>query len=610
MGLNLDVGHVAFAGLSKFDGQRQRRLFPAEMAQIAGRAGRHQRDGTFGCLAGSGGQGAEFTPEEIYAIEEHRFAPLTKLFWRESSPRFDTVASLIGDLEAGPAAPTLASAPEAIDLAVLKLLSSEADIAATLRGHKQIQRFWQVCSLPDFRAQGVEHHARFVARLWQELAHGPLASDYAPRMIAQLDVTSGDIHALQGRIAAIRSWAYIAQRPDWLPAREEMTMRARNVEARLSDALHARLTERFVNRRTSVLMRKMGVDAGLLPVGVKDGVVRVDGEVIGQLDLFKLTIDPAARHEESKLLLAAAERHLPSILSQKASDLAREIAAGTADLRMEDGAISYGGAILVRLAAGRGVFAPQMMPDAAVLKIPPEAREMLLTAVAGWFERQIAKLAPLRRIDVASCALAAGPELRAVLIKLTDGGGILPRADSGVANLSQVQREALRHLQVKLGALDLFVPAMLRAGPLALWRQLRLVWRREMIAPVAPVMHPTLPQKAPIMLGYRRFGGQLLRIDMAEKLILAAHKGRKAGTRHFEIAPDLAISMGLATENYAVLLRLAGFRPIIPRKLPDNAFGPPAPLMWRWVPVRPQNNVGPIMVVKAGAFAALADLVV
>ena len=52
MGLNLDVHHVAFASLSKFDGMRQRRLTPAEMAQIAGRAGRHQTDGTFGTMSG------------------------------------------------------------------------------------------------------------------------------------------------------------------------------------------------------------------------------------------------------------------------------------------------------------------------------------------------------------------------------------------------------------------------------------------------------------------------------------------------------------------------------------------------------------------------------
>jgi ATP-dependent RNA helicase SUPV3L1/SUV3 len=176
MGLNLDVNHVAFAGLSKFDGVRQRRLTPAEMAQIAGRAGRHQRDGTFGTLSGTGGHDSEFTPEEISAIEEHRFAPLPRLFWREAEPRFDSLATLIADLESPPLRPELAPAPEAIDLTVLKRLAEEGDVTTSIRGAAQVRRFWEVCRLPDFRHQGAETHARFVARLWQDLARGQLGA--------------------------------------------------------------------------------------------------------------------------------------------------------------------------------------------------------------------------------------------------------------------------------------------------------------------------------------------------------------------------------------------------------------------------------------------------
>jgi len=270
MGLNLDIDHVAFASLAKFDGVRRRRLTPAEMAQIAGRAGRHQHDGTFGALSGIGGEAPEFSEEEVYAIEEHRFAPLTKLFWREAEPRYDDIAMLIADLEAPPDDPALASAPEAIDLAVLKRLAEEP-LTADIRGPGQIRRFWEACSLPDFRQSGPEMHARFVARLWQDLRHDYLGADYVAARIAELDNVQGDIDTLQGRIASIRSWAYICQRPDWVLARDEMAARARSIEARLSDALHQRLTERFVNRRTAILMKSLGKDAGLLPVRLSDG---------------------------------------------------------------------------------------------------------------------------------------------------------------------------------------------------------------------------------------------------------------------------------------------------------------------------------------------------
>ena len=189
MGLNLDITHVAFASLQKFDGLRQRRLLPAEMAQIAGRAGRHQKDGTFGTLSGlgtnsvrNGGHAApaEFSEEEIFAIEEHRFAPLTQLFWRDSEPRFDTIPTLIADLERVPHQPELRIMPETVDLAILKRLSEE-DFARDIRGAAQVRRFWDVCSLPDFRQQGAETHSRFVARLWQDLRRDYIGADFRRR---------------------------------------------------------------------------------------------------------------------------------------------------------------------------------------------------------------------------------------------------------------------------------------------------------------------------------------------------------------------------------------------------------------------------------------------
>jgi ATP-dependent RNA helicase SUPV3L1/SUV3 len=207
------------------------------MAQIAGRAGRHQRDGTFGTLAGGRGKDNAFTEEEVYAIEQHRFAPLTRLYWRDAEPRCDTVDRLIGDLERPPELPQLAAAPEAIDLAVLKRLAEDEAIRRDATTPAQVKRLWQVCQLPDFRQQGAEMHSRFVARLWSDLRQGHLGADFVAARIGELGETRGDIDTLQGRLAAIRSWAYICQRPDWILSRDEMSARARAVEAKLSAGL-------------------------------------------------------------------------------------------------------------------------------------------------------------------------------------------------------------------------------------------------------------------------------------------------------------------------------------------------------------------------------------
>ncbi|HZU63073.1 MAG TPA: helicase-related protein, partial [Novosphingobium sp.] len=582
MGLNLDVGHVAFAGLSKFDGVRQRRLTPTEMAQIAGRAGRHQRDGTFGTLAGSGGHDAEFGEDEVFAIEEHRFAPLTRLFWREAEPRFDTLARLIADLEAPPLLPELAPAPQAIDLAVLKILAEDPAIARGLQLPGQIRRFWHVCSLPDFRNQGAETHARFVARLWEELSRGTLASDHAPRAISALDNTAGDIDTLQGRIAAIRSWAYICQRPDWVLNRSEMAERARGVEARLSDALHGRLTERFVNRRTTVLMRRLGPDAALLPVLLEGEDVLVEGEKLGSLRGFRFRVDPVARLADQKLLLAAAEKHLPQLLAVRAQELiaalkqpagrrgAKQGDRGQGEVALAPGAVLWRGEPIARLEAPRGGIRPQPRLDPALERVPPAEREALAQALAAWLGRKLGPLAPLARLEEASRAEESGPELRALLIRLVEAGGVIARAGSGVDRLDKGRREGLRRLGVKVGALDLFVPAMVQPAALRLWAMLA---GRD----GPPPGHAAVLEAAAgtVPFGYRRCARQWLRVDVAEGLLRGAHALRMAaGQRAFVIDPEPALAQGITTAALAHLLREAGFRASSARRLAPDEHGP------------------------------------
>lgn len=611
MGLNLDVNHVAFAGLSKFDGQRQRRLTTAEMAQIAGRAGRHQRDGTFGTLAGTGGTSPEFTPEEVFAIEEHRFPPLTRLFWRDAEPSFDSIEALVADLERLPDRPELAAAPEAIDLAVLKRLIEEPEISGTVRSRASVARLWQVCSLPDFRQQGAENHSRFVARLWQDLRHGYLGADFVAARIAELDNPQGDMDTLQGRIAAIRSWAYIAQRPDWVLAKEEMAARARAVETRLSDALHARLTERFVNRRTAVLMKKIGPDAGLLPVTLDDDDVFVDGEHIGTLSAFRFRVDPQTRHDDHKLLLAAAERHLPALLGVRADALSQAITDRTAELELTSGHIRFAGIVVARVAKGRKLLEPKLIPDTTLEQVPAAAREKLCSALRDWLERHFAPLDPLRRLDLASREPESGPELRALLIRLVDHGGMLVRTGSGIENLDKPQRDRLRKLGIRVGSLDLFVPAMLRPAALSAWQMLA---DGESKAPAPPASFAPVAEltRGVPPLGYRRIGKQALRIDMAEKLLREAHGVRTVfGSNSFSLDSARAISMGLTEDSYLHLLRLGGFQPRQPRALRDGAHGPPAPVNWRWRAPRrqpPQHRPQPATPVH-GAFAALAELV-
>ena len=600
MGLNLDLDHVAFAALSKFDGRRKRRLTPSEMAQIAGRAGRHQRDGTFGTLSGMGkadsGEPLAFTDEEVYAIEEHKFAPLTHLFWREAEPRFDSLATLIADLEARPAHAVLKAAPEAIDMAVLRRLAEDS-IAGSVRGAGSVRRFWEACSLPDFRNIGVEQHARFVARLWDDLREGYLGADFVAARIAELDRMQGDIDTLQGRIAAIRSWAYICQRPDWVLARDEMAARARAVEAKLSDALHARLTERFVNRRTTLLMKSLGQDASALPVTLEpDGHLTVEGEHIGRLAGFRFHVDPSAGVADRRMLLAAGEKALPALLADRADWL---LTQGLGELAISGGAIRWQGRALADITfpghAGAGNFgAPRLMLTRDLALLSEAARAKLEAGLAAWLDKQLEPLEGLRKLAEAARDPEAGSQARALLITLIEARGVISREDAGLEHLPKEMRPFLRKLGVTFGALDIFAAPLLKLGPRRLLHALGLDLR-----PLNEGMLPVLAEggwaKGRLPAGYRYAGSQAIRVDLAEKILRAAFEARSVmaaahpGQRNvaFRIDLALAVSIGLEADNARRLLGSAGFRCDRARALPEGAQGAPAPDRWHWRPRRP-----------------------
>jgi ATP-dependent RNA helicase SUPV3L1/SUV3 len=567
MGLNLDVQHVAFAGLSKFDGNRTRRLTVAEMAQIAGRAGRHQRDGSFGTLAGEAG---EMMPEEVLAIEEHRFPDLDWLYWRESRPAYDNLATLIADLEAKPEERPLRAAPEAIDLAVLKRLADMADVRNLLSGPTTIARLWEVASLPDFRQMGEEHHSRFVASLWQHLGRGAeLPHEYVSNEISRLDTIQGDIETISGRIAATRTWSYIAQRADWVHNPPAMAERTRALEEKLSDALHQALRQRFVDRRTSVLLKK-GAVADLPVLVGADNQVSVDGEVIGTLDGFTFRPDATARAGERKLLLAAAERHLAAYLKEKARALVMAESEEFALAKDGDGrpALFWNGALLGHLAKGRTLLQPLFKPARAVAGLEGEALREIVDKADAWIQLQLAKnMGGLVALNQLAADAATDGVVRALAARLADAGGIAGRqflADTLQA-IPKEARGAARKAGIVFGALDVYHHAILKPAATR--------WRAALFAALNDKPMPDLPPESAVHLkewdfasiadcrnaGYRKIGNEYVRIDLAERVIKKAHEARGQALE-FGMDMAFATSLGLSEEGLNALMRDAGFR--------------------------------------------------
>jgi ATP-dependent RNA helicase SUPV3L1/SUV3 len=566
MGLNMDVGHVAFAGLEKFDGLRDRRLTIAEMAQIAGRAGRHQRDGTFGTLGLSEESGG-FSDEEIAAIEEHRFRPLDWVYWRNADLDFSDVGTLIASLERKPDDPMLRPAPQAIDLAVLKLIAE--DPAIFTRKGAQARRLWAVCGLPDFRKVGPMHHSRMVRRLFSYVGEGGhVPHEWFAAEVARLDNVAGDIEVLADRLAGIRSWAYIAHRADWLKEPAKWAERTREVEARLSDALHERLTQRFVDRRTAVLVRDIGArGADALPMTVAaDGEVSVGPEPIGHLSGFDFRVDPSARLADKRLLLAAAERRLGEELDRRANALI-EAADETFSLLVEGGgglAVAWDGHVLARLAPGRSLLEPALRTARPLDRLSAQTRAALRARLERWLDTQVQhELRSLVKLAAAATDPTSSAGVRALCAMLTDAGGVLPRkaALSAIAHLEQADRIALHRLRVRLGPLDVFLTPLLKPAA-QYWRAALLAVRQGQPMPAlpAPGASTLTPDADPrgASLAYRRAGRTWVRIDLADRLGSHARKVRSAGGTD-PVDTALATSIGLDEEAIARLMNDIGF---------------------------------------------------
>jgi len=566
MGLNMDVAHVAFAGLEKFDGRRDRRLTVAEMAQVAGRAGRHQKDGTFGTLGLSEDNGG-FSEEEIIAIEEHRFRPLDSVYWRNSELDFSEVRALIRSLEVRSDDPVLRSAPEAIDLAVLKLIAE--DPAISVKRGVAARRLWAACGLPDFRKVGPMHHARMVRRLYSYIGEGGhVPHEWFAAEVARLDNMSGDIEALADRLAGIRSWAYMAHRSDWLREPTKWADRTREVESRLSDALHERLTQRFVDRRTAVLVRDIGArGTNALPVSVAaDGEVSVGPEPIGHLAGFEFRVDPSASLADKRLLLAAAERRLGEELDRRAVALVNAPDAAFELIVEDNGGLAAGwdGYILARLAPGRSLLEPALRTARALDRLSAQSRAALRARLERWLDAQISKhLNSLKKLAAIATDPTSSAGVRAIAAMLADAGGLLPRKAmvSAISHLEHADRRALHKLRVRLGPLDVFVPPLLKPGAQH-WRAALLAVRNNQPMPLLPAAGTaTLAAEADARgaaLAYRRLGPDWLRIDLADRLASHARHVRSSGGAD-PVDAALATSLGLSEDAIARLMSEVGF---------------------------------------------------
>ncbi len=559
MGLNLDVNHVAFSALSKFDGRRMRRLAPNELAQIAGRAGRYMTDGSFGVT----GEAPALEDEVVEAITNHSFTPIRKLQWRNADLSFGTVDALINSLEAKTDDPWLVQAREADDLQALKDLADDPVIRARASDGRSVRLLWDVCRVPDFRGISQTEHATLLHTVFTDLhEHGAVREDWFARQVKRIDRVDGDIDALSKRLAYIRTWTYVAQRNGWLRDVDHWRGETRAVEDRLSDALHEALTKRFVDRRTSVLLRRLKQKESLVAEVNDKGEVSVEGEFVGRLEGFRFRQDTSASPEEAKTLRQASltalapEFHLRADRFYNAPDTELDFT--------EQGGLMWGENAVGKLVKGDDVLKPRVQAfvdeeagDEVAEKVARRLQHFIDRKVAALFEPMVA----MQRDET----LTGLP--RGFAFRLIEALGVIPRGQVAgeVKELDQDARGLLRKHGVRFGQFTIFMPLLLKPAPtrlrLVLWSLFQGLDEFPEAPPPGLVTIPVIEGvsgEVYTLSGYHKAGQRAIRIDMLERLAdqLRAQDSRGG----FEANPDMLSITGLTLEQFADLMQGLGYK--------------------------------------------------
>jgi ATP-dependent RNA helicase SUPV3L1/SUV3 len=593
MGLNMDLGHVAFAGLAKFDGKRVRPLYPQEVGQIAGRAGRFRRDGTFGVT------GACEPMDDALAsdVEEHRFEPVTTALWRNDRLDFGSLAGLLRSLSAPVPRDGLKGSEEALDETTLRQLAADAAVADRARDRSARFRLWDACQTPDFRKTTLEDHVRLAGTLFEHLTQGEghVPDAWMAAQFKQIDRAEGEIDALSMRLANVRTLAYVANRPDWLADPDHWQGVTRALEDRLSDTLHEKLMARFIDRRTSALMRGLGQSEELLAGVAADGTVTVEGHFVGRLTGLAFEGEKGATTLESKALRAAAQRAVGPEIARRLGRLAAE--PDEAFALAPDGLVLWRGEAAAALVSDRP-FAPRVRLFGELGATPARERaarriEAFLAAEAG------RRLPSLRKLEAAVTSGALKGLPRGLAYRLIEAGGVLPRAglELELRSLSQGERRALRGLGVRLGAFALFLPelggrALDFARPFA--QAAAPAWTPTATGPVV-LPTPTPSARALSLRGLAPAGRYAAPIAQLERLgdLLRGGARQGGGVLFSDQARE---ELGWSEAEARAILRAVGYAPIGRE-----------PNVWRRRPEpKPQRQAAKAP--AASPFAALASL--
>ncbi|NDE64706.1 MAG: helicase, partial [Proteobacteria bacterium] len=566
MGINMDIDHISFNNLNKFDGRRNRHLRLTEIGQIAGRAGRYMNDGTFGIT----GKCDELSPEQIDKLENHKFDSVINIYWRNSNLDFTNIENLLNSLDQKPYDHSLLRNKDLLDENVLKTLIVKNNQITTDYKNNNLSTLWECCQIPDFTKSSYNEHIDIVKKVFEFLVSdkGKIPNEWMRAQLSGLDNESGNIDTLANRISHVRTWAYVSYKKNWVENSDYWISKTKDIEDKLSAKLHEELSKSFIDRRISILSKHLKQDAKLeTKISEKDEVI-IDKQFIGTIKGLKLNLDfsSTALQTDIKSIKKAARQGVVEELKKRINNIIQEDIKNAALELKEDFKIFWKDNPIATIIPGKDYLNPKiklLIDDSLDVDEQSELKNYL----EKWIDKE--KNLHLNDLIKTSKVNLENSYARALCFRLFENHGVLKRLDAEdlLKNLDKDQRANIKKIGIKIGRYHVYQPLMIKPKAVNLkiifWNCFNNKIQREKCPTFGLNFLKNFETKNKeflLICGFETFENYIVRVDILEKLFIKILNS--TNNNQFSISSEMLNLLGCGKEDFEKLLKLMNYKKI------------------------------------------------
>ena len=576
MGLNLNINHVAFSSVEKFDGRFKRNLHPNELGQIAGRAGRYENNGTFSLLKNAG----ELDIKTIQNIEDSNFDSINKIYWRNSDLDFTNVDNFLNSLKTFPVHSYFIHKKNAVDELNFRNLIDDLSIKKLLTDQYRIKLLWDVCRIPDFQKLFNDTYLQLLKTIFLLLVKNEqIPKPWLEKNILGLQKFNGGIEELSLKISQIRTWTYISNHPNWIDNEKYWQQTTQDIENNLSDKLHEGLINRFVDS-TSKYFINLHKDDNISEFEIKNKKTLIINNIeYGSFIGFDLKFNKDVI-SHSLFSLSHVKKSTRLMIEEKINNFlnAPNDSINLGEVNniniKENIKIFWGEEHIGQLTKGSTISSPTA--EAINTEYLSSENKLLVSAkLQKWIDDLIKTILwPLNE----SINENLSPDIRAIQFNLFENLGTLPieKFKSFLKNISIDEKNALSKLGIRIGAKYFFVPNFLKKAPMELLAVLWCIFNDHKFEGTLPLpkdgrvsfeSHNEMKQGYWFAIGYLKLNNFALRIDVFERIFFIARQKVKSGP--FLDSADLMNPVGCTREQLKDILTYCGLSYL---KFPNERF--------------------------------------